>query len=351
MGDGPIDALIHERSFEMENPTIAFVGPRQVQVLDQPVPRPGPGELLIETHRTLISTGTELSVLDGNRPTGKVWSRLRDYPAFPGYDNVGTVVDVGSGVDPSWVGKRVSGHGRHAAYVAEPVALTWEVAEGVSDEEAVFLTLAQIALNGVRRSGLVFGEVAVVYGLGMLGQITGQLCQFAGSRPVIGVDVCDFRAELLPQREGIVGVVATQRDVQEAVAEATNGRMADVVFELTGNPDVIPEEFKLLRRMGRCVLVSSPRGPTLFDFHDLCNSPSYTIIGAHNSSHPEYATGGNPWTKARHAELFFDLVAGGDLDVARLVTHRASFEQAPGLYAMLLEDRTRAMGVVMRWRE
>jgi len=333
----------------MENPTVVFVGPREVAVQDRPVPRPGQGELLIKTHRTLISTGTELSVLDGNSPTGEVWSRFRDYPYFPGYDNVGTVVEVGSGVDPSWVGKRVSGYGRHAAYVAEPQALAWDVTKKVTDEEAVFLTLAQIALNGVRRSGLVFGEAAVVYGLGILGQITSQLCQFAGSRPVIGVDVSRFRMGLLPDREGLQGVVATERDVQEAVAEATNGRMADVVFELTGNPDVIPQEFRVLRRMGRCVLVSSPRGPTLFDFHDLCNSPSYTIIGAHNSSHPEHATGDNPWTKARHASLFFDLVAGGDLDVARLVTHRASFEQAPELYAMLLEDRTQAMGVVMRW--
>jgi threonine dehydrogenase-like Zn-dependent dehydrogenase len=125
--------------------------------------------------------------------------------------------------------------------------------------------------------------------------------------------------------------------------------MADVVFEVTGNAEAIPEEARLLRRLGRLVIVSSPRGPSLFDFHDLCNSPSLTIIGAHNSSHPAYETLNNPWTNHRHAELFFDLVADGRLDVGRLISHRVPYTEAPGVYEQLLEDRSRMMGVLFEW--
>ena len=130
---------------------------------------------------------------------------------------------------------------------------------------------------------------------------------------------------------------------------ATRGRKADVAFELTGNGAAIPGEVASLRLQGRLVILSSPRSASEFDFHDLCNAPSITIIGAHNFSHPMHATPDNPWTFARDAELFFDWVAAGEMDMSPLVSHRGSPANAPGLYRMLLRDRTQAMGVVLRW--
>jgi len=331
------------------NPTIVFTGPRQVVVEDRPMPKPGPNELLVRTHVSLISTGTELSALDGDTPCGEVWKTFRQYPFLPGYSNVGTVLDVGEGIKRDWIGKRVTSSAVHAAYATVASEFCREVRRAVSDEEATFIGLAFVALNGIRRAGLVFGEAAVVYGLGIIGQITVQLCRFAGARPVMGVDVSARRLGFLPQKGGILGVDAAGTDVVEAVRSATNGRMADVVFEVTGNPSVIPTEFGVLRRQGRCVIVSSPRDATLFDFHTFCNKPSFTIIGAHNFSHPRCATGDNPWTWDRHAEMFFDLVADGELDIASLVTHREPFDNAPALYEMLLADRSQAMGVIMSW--
>ncbi|HYA21605.1 MAG TPA: hypothetical protein VEG31_00280, partial [Thermoproteota archaeon] len=83
--------------------------------------------------------------------------------------------------------------------------------------------------------------------------------------------------------------------------------------------------------------------------HDLCNSPSYTIIGAHNRSHPSHPTPDNPWTGKRDAEFFFDLVKGGELDVGDLITHRVPYSQAPEIYRQLLKDRSGFMGVILTW--
>ena len=96
-------------------------------------------------------------------------------------------------------------------------------------------------------------------------------------------------------------------------------------------------------------MVSSPSGRTEFDFHDLCNAPSFTIIGTHNGSHPEHAILDNPWTKTRDSEYFFDMVADGELDMAPLISHRGGYAEAVGLYEMLLADRSEAMGVVLEW--
>ncbi|MCK4283527.1 MAG: zinc-binding dehydrogenase [Candidatus Brocadiae bacterium] len=332
------------------NPTVVFTGSRKVEVEDRPMPEPGPGQLLIRTHCSLISTGTELSALDGEKSCGEVWRKIRKYPKTPGYDNVGTVVDVGEGVERDWVGKRVASCANHGAYVTISLGRCWAISRDIADEDAAFCTLAQIALNGVRRGGLTFGEAAVVYGLGIIGHITAQLCWFAGARPVMGVDLSERRVGLLPAKQGMAGVVAGASDVKEVVESATGGRMADVVFEVTGNPEVLPKELGVLRRQGRCVILASPLAATKsFDFHDLCNSPSFTIIGAHNGSHPACATGDNPWTMARHAEMFFDLVADDQLQVSHLVSHREPVENAPELYEMLIADRSQAMGVILTW--
>jgi threonine dehydrogenase-like Zn-dependent dehydrogenase len=53
-------------------------------------------------------------------------------------------------------------------------------------------------------------------------------------------------------------------ELVDRISALTKGRMADVVFEVTGNPDAILDEVKVLRRQGRLIILSSPRGKTLF---------------------------------------------------------------------------------------
>lgn len=331
------------------NPTIVFTGPRAVAVEDLPSPDPQAGEVLIRTHCTQISIGTELAVLEGDAPGGETWREMRQYPYVAGYSNTGTIVAVGEGVSADWIGARVASWGPHGALVCVAADRCWRLPDSVSDEAGTFLSLAHVALHGMRRSGLVFGESAVVFGLGIVGQITAQLCRFAGVRPTVCVDAAAARLDKLPEDPALFPVNATEQDVAAAVREATRGRMADVVFEATGNGDLIPGELAALHNEGRCVIVSSPRQATLFDFHDLCNRPSYTIIGAHNWSHPMHATPQNPWTWERHTELYADLLASGALDVDRLVTHRVTVDETPELYARLLQDRTQALGVLISW--
>src|SRR5208282_5362315 len=191
----------------------------------------------------------------------------------------------------------------------------------------------------------------VVYGLGILGQLAARFAQIAGARKVFGVDVADARLALLPESPSIVPTDARHGEIAPRVRNANRGRLADVVFEVTGDPSLITGEFSALRRQGRFVVLSSPRGPALFDFHDLCNAPSYTIIGAHEMSHPAAETLDNPWTNLRHYELFFDYIAARRLDVAPLLSHRVPYAQAPATYRKLLTDRSSYMGVLIDWRD
>ena len=332
------------------NPTIVFSAPKQVVIEELEVPVPDPDELLIRTRRSLISTGTELTVLKRESGEKSAWATYGRFPFKPGYNNVGEVVDVGKNVDSAYIGKRVGTYGRHARYVTMVTDHARSIPpDSITDDHAAFFTIAEIVMNGVRRGEVIWGEHVVIYGAGLLGQLTARLCRLAGARPVFVVDLADSRLSLLPDDPRIIPINPKKDDLVATVKEHTRDRMADVVFEVTGNGKLIPEEPSSLKAQGRFVILSSPDGVSQFDFFDLCNSPSYTIIGAHNFSHPPVETPGNPWTQHRHTEMFFDLLAEGSIDIERLVSRRSPYTDAPDIYRELLEDRTQAMGIVLEW--
>ena len=335
----------------MKNPTVVFSGPGEVLIEDRERPEPGPGELLIKTRCSLISTGTERTILSGDFPPGSAWARYCPrYPFLPGYDNVGEVIGAGPGVDRFWVGRRVATASRHALFVTSGVSSARPVPEGIADEHAAFVTIAEIVINAIRRGGVQWGDAVVVYGAGLLGQFTVRFARLCGARPVVAVDTAPGRLERLPADPVVIPVDPRGGDVAAVVANRTAGRMADVVFEVTGDPGLIPGEFAVLHGQGRMVLLSSPRGTgTLFNFHDLCNSPSHTIIGAHISSHPPVETPATRWTQLRHAELFFDLIATGEVPLDGLVSHRVPYQEAPAIYRALLANRVEALGVILEW--
>ncbi len=335
----------------MVTKSVVCVAPKQVVVQEEEVPEVGAGTVLVRAKLTAISTGTELTMITGDFLPDSVWARITRYPFKPGYSHLGEVVAVGEGVDKVQVGDRVVGwkpHTQFALYRASEFFM--KVPEGVPDEAAVLFALAIISLNGVRRAKVQLGESVAVFGLGPIGIWAAQFARLAGARPVIGVDLFEHRRNLAVQLKAVdVALDGADPHLVERIAEVTKGRMADVVFEVTGHPDAILTEVKVLRRQGRLILLSSPRGKTAFDFHDWCNWTSISIIGAHVSSHPPHENPDDPWTRERNTELFFELVQRGEIAAAELITHRFPADEAPSAYQMLMTERGKTGIVVLQW--
>ena len=331
------------------NEEIIFPERGLVRVEPCAMPEPAAGEVLTRTRATLVSTGTELTALMAAYPPDSSWEKMFPFPVRPGYDNVGEVVALGAGLELEWLGRRVATLEPHARYVVSAADACRLVPDDLSDEQASFFTIAEIVMNGVRRSRLTWGETAVVYGAGLLGQLTAQVCLQAGASAVVVVDVAASRLALLPDDPRLHRVDPRGADVATVVRAVTRGRMADVVFEVTAEPALVVQQIGVLREQGRLVVLSSPRGPVTIDLHDHCVAPSISIIGAHNMSHPTAATLADPWVPERHCELFFDLVRHGVLDVDRLISERTSYRDAPALYDRLQRDRSGVMGAVLRW--
>lgn len=328
---------------------VVFTAPGQVALESQALPAPGPGELLLRTERTLISTGTELTAMTGDFPPGSVWSRYIRYPTGVGYSSIARVEAVGAGVEGFRPGDRVASMAPHATHAVRAADRVWRVPESVDSEAGTFATLAEIVMGGVRRSRLAFGESVAIVGAGLLGQLAAHFCRAAGAWPVIVLDPAEARLPTARQMGATHALPETAEAAREQVEALTRGRMAEVVFEITGNPLAFPGAVKLARRLGRVVLLGSPRGPVTLDLHDEVHTLSLEVIGAHNTAHPAEETPNTPWPIARHVELFLEWQAAGVVDVRPLITHRYPWRKAPEAFAMLLEDRTRALGVVLDW--
>lgn len=337
-----------------KNHQVVFAGPGIVELQEKDIPMPGEGQLLIKSLVSQISIGTELTFLLRNVPENSKWGKIINYPFFPGYSNVGIVVDAGPGVSASdWVGKRVVSGGKHSLYNcvnASDDKLMNPVPDDVGSDEAAFCTIARIAMHGTRRGQVRWGDAVVVYGAGLIGQHVARYSRLSGAMPVFVVDVSDYRLGKLPDDPLIIPVNSTGESPAEVVTGRTfRKRMADVVFETTGAAELIPDEFAVLREMGRMVIVSSPRGKTPFDFHDMCNYPSYTIIGAHNWSHPPAATPDNPWTHARDFYFHYELIQNRLYNPLPMLSEKVPWTKAAETYQKLVEDRASMLAVHFDW--
>jgi 2-desacetyl-2-hydroxyethyl bacteriochlorophyllide A dehydrogenase len=327
-----------------ENESVVVRDVGEVVVEDRERPAPEPEQVLVETEQTLVSIGTELAMIRGSFPAP---FSPEEFPVAIGYLNVGTVVETGANVEESEVGGRVVNTGPHAQYVAVDREESLALPDGVSDDEAVFTRIAQIAMNAARRGGIEFGETVGVYGLGLVGQLAVRTAHVAGAVPVVGLDLSTDRLDYLPDHRGVLGIDPSGDDWPARLERATDGRLADVVIEATGNPDAIPGEFVALRDHGRFVVVGAPRSTTEFDFYWNCVRPSHTIVGAYDA--PATETPRTPWTHERNGELFFRYLREDRLAVTELISHRLPYAGAPELYDDLREDRTDALGVVLEW--
>lgn len=314
---------------------------------------PGIHEIVLRTRTTAISPGTELAVYTGRHSALKdpssAWPR---FPFEPGYSLVGDVIAVGSDVKDFKVGQRVyarAGHASHSVLSPEQAAAV-RIPEGIEDEEASYASLVAIVLNGVRLAEVQIGEVVVVIGLGMIGQLAAQIARVAGALETIGSDLLPNRRKLA-ERLGISCTVDPEsQSLVEIVRSATNGHGADIVIEATGNAKVIPNAFRLAREMGRVVLLGSPHGVVDTDFYSEVHRRSLRIIGAHERSAGHTETPHHRWTTAGNEMLGMTLIAQGRLHVHDLITDVVAPSDAPMVYAKLTTCPGDSLGVIIDWR-
>ena len=216
--------------------------------------------------------------------------------------------------------------------------------DAVSLDDAAFVTVGAIALQGVRIADVRLGEACVVIGLGLVGQLTVQLLKAAGCR-VFGIDVAADKIELARAQGADGACLRSDPDLVEKVRAFSLGRGADAVLiaAATGSSDPIQLAPNLARDRAVVVAVGMigmdvPRNAYYEKELQVRLSRSYGP-GRYDRSYEEdgidYPVGYVRWTEQRNMEAFLGLVAAGTVHPSRLVTHRVPIADAERAYRIV----------------
>ncbi len=341
-------------------------------VKDLPVPRPGKGCALVRTAYSLVSAGTERTLVEFSEKSlaGKAVSRpdlvkqvinkaqregivnsvtaafnRLDQPMFPGYSSAGTIVALGEGMQGFKVGDRVAcgggNHAVHAEYEVVPRNLLAKMPEGIDFDEAAFTTLGSVALHGLRLAAPQLNDTVLVIGLGLLGLMEVQIAKAAGCR-VMGMDISGTKIALAKQ----FGVNAcTRAEIEALTPEFTRGRGYDHVLICAGSKDndSITLAGQLCRDRGQVTAIGAvgltiPRKIYYEKELRVVVSRSYgpgRYDNAYEEKGQDYPIGFVRWTEGRNMEAFLDLIADGKMNVKALISHRIPIEEGEKAYELI----------------
>lgn len=328
----------------MKAQAILFTAVEQVALREIEIPAPGPGEVLIAAHYTLISPGTELRCRAGKQ-AGVV------FPFIPGYSLVGQVIACGAGTTlqegtlvycSGTTQANVNlGWGGHVSHAVTPEAGVYPLPAGINPLWGAAAHVAAIAYRGVRLAQPRPHETVAVIGLGLIGALAARLHALSGARVVA--------ADLSPSRVAITQAAGIEAFTpEEALAPAFRRRLpagADVVVDATGAPAVLPQAIEIARNKpwddsaepGARFVV---QGSYVSDF---CVPYEAAFARELTFYIPRDA-------QPRDIRTVLELMQRGKLSLEGIIGAVRSPETAPASYAELTAPATAPLTIAFDWR-
>jgi len=333
---------------------VVFERPGSFTVTDVPTPRPARGEALVRVRASMVCA-TDQKILAGKFPATK-------FPHVPGHEFSGEIVATGDGVTLAPgarvgvevhvgcgtcdrcregmytlclnYGKRETGHahvgftvdGGLAEYSAVPAAAIHPLPENVSFDDGAWTDNLGVALWALERGRLAAGERVVVFGPGAIGLCAAQLARALGAGEVVLVG----RGERLSRVRDLA-----DRVVDVAQVETLKGS-ADLTVEFAGTADAARQAILTARRGGRVVLGGSTGVGTELSGVDLSTIVRGNLDVLGSLANPKGVSG-----------RALKLLARGEVDVKRLVTHHFPLERFADAWQTFSERRDGAIRVML----
>ncbi|RQS26629.1 NAD(P)-dependent alcohol dehydrogenase [Burkholderia sp. Bp8992] len=272
-------ALVLERTRELALRDIDL--PQQV----------GPGDVRIKVHTVGVCGSDVHYYVHGGIGPFRV-----DAPMVLGHEASGTVVETGAGVTHLRVGDRVCMepgvprldspatlrglynldpdvrfwatppiHGCLTPFVVHPAAFTYRLPDNVSFAEGAIVEPLSIGLQAAKKAAMKPGDLAVVIGAGTIGAMTALAALAGGAARVVLADVVPDKLALFAGNPAVTTVDVRTRPLADAVAEASAGWGADVVFEASGSANAYAGLVDLMCPGGCAVLIGMPVAPVPLD--------------------------------------------------------------------------------------
>ena len=321
------------------------------------LPDYGPRDVLIAvTHAGIC--GTDRHIFEWDH-----WSQSRVKVGITtGHEFVGKVVRIGSAVERTTVGQRVSAEGHigcgvceqcrtgnghicdrvdilgidcngcFAPYVVVPEENVWPVHADIPDKVAAIFDPLGNAVHTVMAAG-VSGKTVLITGVGIIGLMAVTVAKAAGAGQIYVTDVDENRLKLAEQIGATRSFVATDPWVDQ-VREATGGSGPHVLLEMSGNAHAIRDGFEALRNGGTAALLGIPSDDVSLDLSKLIIFRGATVLGINGRKMFE------TWYQMEN------LILSGQLELDPIITHEIDMQDFEEGFKMMQSGE--AIKVVMK---
>lgn len=308
-----------------------------IRIEEMPLPRIGPGELLMRVEASGICGSDVLE-----------WYRLKKAPIVLGHEVAGQMVKMGVGVSRYKVGERIvaahhvpcntcyyclTGHhtacdtlrqtnfepGGFSEYIRLP---SINVDRGVvvipselSYEEATFHEPLGCVVRAHRIARLKPGQSVLVFGCGVAGLLNIALARASGAGRIMAVDPVAFRRRAA-KKFGADEVLNPSENTQESFRQMNDGRLADLVLVCTGARKALLQALESVER-GGTVLFFAPSDPGVkipLSINELFFRNDITLTTSYGSSPYD------SW-------VALELIRSSSVNVREMITHRLSLEE------------------------
>jgi 2-desacetyl-2-hydroxyethyl bacteriochlorophyllide A dehydrogenase len=329
---------------------LVYLGPRRMELQDLPEPAPASGEVVIATAASAICG----SDLHGFREA----SSRRIPPLIMGHETVGTIAEVGDGVYPGTIGRRVvlrpvlpcadcepcrAGRtnlcvrgrlvgrdlpGGFAERFVVPERAAVEIGPEVSDDVGTLIEPLANAIHVTVRA-VAPGDDVLVIGAGPIGALMAKMSSARDANRVFITDRIAARLALA-KTQGAIPVETDSAD--EEIAEVTRGRGVDVVIDAVGVGATWGLAATAARRGGRIEAVGLGEATPAIN--------AFALIGKEVS-----VTGSYAWVDDEFAQAI-ELIGSGGIDTAGWFTS-SSFADGQRAFERLV-DTTECFKTILR---
>ena len=328
-----------------------------IRIEDVPVPRIGPRDALLKTKACGICSGDVMP-----------WYIEKKAPLVLGHEPAGEIVEVGKDVTSFKAGDRVFTHHhapcftcrncRRGDYVQcetwkntkiEPGGIseyilipeinlendTLDLPDNLSFEDGTFIEPSACVVKALKRAKIGHGDIVLVIGLGVMGQLHVLLARNFGAEKIIGTDMVPFRLNKAINFGADEVIDVSKDDLINALKDLTDGTMADVVIVGPNSSETMKQGLSAAGAGGKVVLFTpaKPGEQLTINPNDLYFKDINIITS--------YSCGPTDTADA------LDIIAEGTIRAEELITHRFPIEETAEAFRLTAEARDSLKSVIL----
>jgi alcohol dehydrogenase len=324
--------------------------PQHFRFIETPEPTaPGPGEALVRVLRVGIC-GTDYSGYLGTFP-------FFSYPRIPGHELGVTVLATGAGVTHVKAGDRCAVEPylncgqcfpcrNGAGNCCENLKVLGVMMDGglverlivpakklhpanrLSAEQCALVETLAIGGHAVHRGNPVAGEHVLVIGAGPIGLSVIESARFTGARTIV-MDLNEQRLEFVRTKMGVPDTICSKGDGTEleVLRQMTDGTLAQVVVDATGNNKSMAHALTYCSFTGRLVYVGITRAELAFPHAPVMHRRELTLLASRNALPPDFPR-------------IIQWIEDGKIDTRPWITHRVPLGEVIEQFPRLTKPET-----------